>query len=154
MNSCNNNFVRIIIRQHSSYKIFSVGILFYTSVLELVEFFSSLLIKVLSVHNKHTLLNIRIVFKKCGCFERGQSLTTTCSVPYITITSIFLDAINYSIHCIYLVWAHNEQLLFTRHQNHILANHFAELTFCQKDLREIVKIRDFLIFLISPLVYW
>ena len=107
-----NNFVRIVLRQHTTHESVGISVLFHTTFLELVEFLTGLLVKVFSIHHKQTFLNIWIVFQQCRSLERSQSLTTSGSMPNVTITSVFVDTVCNGLHCIYLVWAHHEHLSF------------------------------------------
>jgi len=45
------------------------------------------------------------------------------SIPDIPVASILMNTIDNSFHRINLVRTHNHQLLLTRNQNHIPANH-------------------------------
>src|SRR5690554_6700132 len=73
-------------------------------------------------------------------------------MPHIAVASVLLNTVYNSLYCINLVWAHNEQFLFTFNQNHILADHFTKRAFGQKFFSKSFYMGDFLIVLVCQLI--
>lgn len=118
------------------------------SFLKFIELFTGLSVKVFSIYHKQTFFYIGIVFKKGRSLERCQRFAASCGVPDVAVATVLLDAINNRFHRINLIRSHNEQLLLTFYQNHILANHTAQSAFGQEFFREGFKVRYFLIVLV------
>ena len=74
-------------------------------------------------------------------------------MPDVAITTILVYAVYDGIDSIYLVRTHYEQLLFTGDQNHILADHSPKPALCQDLIGEVLQIGNFVILLVSPLIY-
>jgi hypothetical protein len=60
----NNHLVGIVIREQSLYQGFSVGVLFDTTLLKLVELLPRLPIKIFGVHHKETFVNIGVILEQ------------------------------------------------------------------------------------------
>ena len=73
-------------------------------------------------------------------------------MPNIAVTTIFVDTVYDGLYSINLIRTHHQYLLFTGNKYHIAANHLTQLTFCQKDIREVIKVSYLLVLLVCPLI--
>ena len=73
-------------------------------------------------------------------------------MPDIAVTPIFIDTIYDGLYSINLIRTHHQYLLFAGNKYHVTANHLTQFTFCQKDIREVVKVGYLLVLLVCPLI--
>ena len=68
LNSSYDDLVNVIVRQQTVYQSLGVGIFFNAAFLETVKFLTGLAIKVFSIYNKQTFIDIGIVFEQSWGF--------------------------------------------------------------------------------------
>ena len=122
LDSSDDDFVGIIVALQSADECSGVGVLLYAALLELIELVSGLLIEVFAVHDKDAFLNILVILEQGRCLETGKGFARTCGVPYIAVLAVLLHAVNNALHCIDLIWTHDENLLLCLDEHHIAAD--------------------------------
>ena len=147
-----DDLVGIVVRQQTAHQTGGVGVFFDAVFLESVELFTGLAVQVFAVHHKEACLNVGVVFKQRGRFERGKRFTAARGVPDVAVARVVVNAVHDGLDGVHLIGTHHEQLLLARHQDHVAADGFAQRAFGQELLGEVIEVVDLGIGFVGELI--
>ena len=148
-----NHLVGIIGAFEATNQCGSVGILFDTTFLKLVELVASLFVKVFAVDHKHTFFYIFVIFEQSRSFETGERFATTCSVPNEAVAIVLRHTVDDALYGIDLVWAHDENFFLGFDQHHVATDESAQRAFRQHHIGELEELHHFAIVVVSCVIY-
>ena len=152
LNGGDDDLVGVIIGKQPLHQRSRVGVGLNTAFLKAIELFPRLTVKVFAVNHKQTLFYVRVVFEQGGRLKGSQRFAAACGVPDIAVAAVLVNAVHNGLDGIYLIRAHNHELLFAGHQHHIAADHLCQRTFGQKIVCKTVKLGDFFVVVSGKLI--
>ena len=147
-----DDLVCVVIGLETANKRCCVGVLLYAVLLEPVEFLAGLAVEVLAVDDEEAFVDTLVGLEERRGLERGERLARAGRMPNVAIAAVLVDAINDGFGGVDLVRAHHHQLLLTRDEDHVFADHFAKSTLGEEPIGEIVEVGDLLVVLGRKLV--
>lgn len=137
LDGCDDDFVGFVFREEPADEGRGVCVFFDTAFLEFIEFFASLAVEVFAVDDEEALVNVVVVFEEGGSFEAGKGFSASGGVPDVSVAIVLVDAFEDLFDGIDLVRPHHQELLFALNKHHVLADHLAELAFCEELFGEV-----------------
>ena len=152
LNGGDDDLVGVIIGKQPLHQRSRVGVSLDTAFLKAIELFPRLTVKVFAVNHKQTLFYVRVVFEQGGRLKGSQRFAAACGVPDIAVATVLVNAVHNGLDGIYLIRAHNHELLFTGHQHHITADHLCQRAFGQKMVCKTIKLGNFFVVVSGKLI--